>query len=155
MPPLTFVTLGSRGEDNVLAVCKNRTHQNMLCHLSRLPEKGEQVTLLANCFAITLWSGFSMVFPDGAIQCVTNTATVCSQVLTELVIQREMSGKAFLFKLHILWLLMFHSEILFGYVLLVTFQNSLVCSFLSKEGRYRVIHSAYWPASYCMEGCLA
>ena len=86
MPPLTLVSLGSRGEDNVPSVCKSRTHQNMLCHLSRLPETGVQVALLPRNSAIPLCSGFPMVFTKGAIQCVTNTAIVCSQALIELVI---------------------------------------------------------------------
>ena len=83
---MTFVLLGSRGENNVPTVCKSRTHQNMLCHLSRLPETGVQVALLPRRSAILLCSGFPMVFTEAAIQCVTNTAIVCSQALIELVI---------------------------------------------------------------------
>ena len=61
-------------------VCKSRTRQNMLCHLSRLPETGVQVALLPSGSAIPLCPGFPIVFTEGAIQCVTNTAIACSEV---------------------------------------------------------------------------
>ena len=135
MPPLTFVMLGSRGEDNVPTVCKSRTHQNMLCHLSRPPETGVQVPLLPSHYAIPLCSCFPIVFTEAAIQYVTNTAIVCSQALIELVIEREIAEKAFLCKLQNIPLLMFHSEtMLIYYVAVVTFQNRLVRSFHAKEG---------------------